>query len=81
MCPPQERNCIQHHCYVGQVFLVTEEVFLVMEERVLVTKEGFLVTGEVFLVMEEVFLVVEEKVCFFFVYRLALDAKPDRGMM
>ena len=59
MYAPQERNCIQHHCYVGQVFLVTEEVFLVTEE---------------------VFLVVEEKVCFF-VYRLALDAKPDRGMM
>ena len=66
MYAPQERNCIQHHCYVGQVFLVTEEVFLVVEE--------------VFLVTEEVFLVVEEKVCFF-VYRLALDAKPDRGML
>ena len=87
MYPPQKRKSIQHHCYVGQgflvmeeVFLVTGEVFLVMEERVLVTEEGFLVTGEVFLVMEEVFLVVEDKVCFF-VYRLALDAKPDRGML
>ena len=49
-----------------EVFLVTEEVFLVVEER--------------FLVTEEVFLVVEDKVCFF-VYRLALDAKPDRGML
>ena len=35
--------------------------------------QGFLVTGEVF-------LIVEDKVCFF-VYRLALDAKPDRGML
>ena len=45
MYAPQERNCIQHHCYVGQGFLV-----------------------------------VEDEVCFF-VYRLVLDAKPDRGMM
>ena len=33
-----------------------------------------------FLVTEEKLLVVEDMVCFF-VYRLALDAKPDRGMM
>ena len=52
MYPAQERNCIQHHCYGAQGFLVTEE--------------GILVT--------------EDKVCFF-VYRLVLDAKPDRGMM
>ena len=51
MYPPHERKSIQHHCYVGQGFLVMEEVFLVTEERVLVT--------------EEVFLVVEDKVCFF----------------
>ena len=74
MYAPQERNCIQHHCYVGQGFLVmegrilvTEEVFLVMEGRVLVTEERIPVTEEVFLVMEgrilvteEVFLVMEE---------------------
>ena len=36
MYAPQERNCIQHHCYGGQGFLVTEE-------RILVTEEVFLV--------------------------------------
>ena len=51
--------------------LVTEERLLVNEERHLVTEERRLVTEERRLVNEEWFI---------FVYRLVLDAKPDRGM-
>ena len=87
MCPPQEQNFYTTSLLRRARFLVTEDVFLVVEERFLVTEEGFLVAEEVLFVMEErflvtekVFLVVEDKVCFF-VYRLVLDAKPDRGML
>ena len=65
MYAPQERNCIQHHCYVGQGFLVMEGRVLVMEERFLVMEGRVLVTEEGFLVVEERILVVEDKVCFF----------------
>ena len=42
--------------------------------------QGFLVAEEGLVVTEEVLLVVEDRFVFF-VYRLALDAKPDRGML
>ena len=55
----------QLHCYRGQGFLSRRTAVLLQRTRILVT--------------EEVPLVVEDRVCFF-VYRLVLDAKPDRGM-
>ena len=44
----------------------------------LLRRTRLLVTEEELLVAEERLVVVEDKVCFF-VYRLAPDAKPDRG--
>ena len=46
------------------------------EERFCATEEWFSVTEEWFSVTEERFSVTEER--FIFVYRLVLDAKPDR---
>ena len=43
------------------------------------TEERFCATEEWFSVTEERFCVTEER--FIFVYRLVLDAKPDRGML
>ena len=55
---------------------VTEERFCVTEERFCVTEERFCTTEERLLATEEWFSVTEER--FYFVYRLVLDAKPDR---
>ena len=49
------------------------------EERFCATEEWFSVTEERFLAKEERFCAKEER--FIFVYRLVLDAKPDRGML
>ena len=44
-----------------------------------VTEERFCVKEERFCATEERFCATEER--FIFVYRLVLDAKPDRGML
>ena len=49
------------------------------EERFCATEERFCTTEERLLATEERFCATEER--FIFVYRLVLDAKPDRGMM
>ena len=49
------------------------------EKRFCATEERFCVKEERFCAKEERFCAKEER--FIFVYRLALDAKPDRGML
>ena len=49
------------------------------EERCCATEERCCATEESFCATEERFCATEEK--FIFVYRLALDANPDRGML
>ncbi len=72
MYPAQERNCIQHHCYGGQGFLVTEELLLVTEEVLLVTEELLLVT-------ENSCIVTEDKGCFFLFIALCWMQNPIGG--
>ena len=49
MCPPQERNCIQHHWYGGQGFLVTEERVTVTEDSCIVTEDkGYCHGGQLY---------------------------------
>ena len=65
MYAPQERNCIQHHCYRAQGLLLQRTAALLQRTRVIVTAEMFLVT--------------EDKVCFFLFIALCWMQNPTGG--